>query len=197
MRVIDLTGQRFERLVVIDRAANAKHGQARWKVLCDCKQERVVRGFCLTSRKVKSCGCYKRNHAGEHSRTHGQSGYHLIGKKASPSYMSWRAMSQRCLDPNAARYPKYGALCVSICDRWNPKAGGSFENFFEDMGERPKGTTLGRFGDVGNYEPGNVKWMTAAEQKANWKSDRNLGACTPKEFPHGSLSFKSRSERAA
>lgn len=51
---------------------------------------------------------------------------------------------------------------VDVCVRWH-----KFENFLSDMGERPEGTTLGRFGDVGNYEPGNCKWMTWAEQLAN------------------------------
>ena len=32
------------------------------------------------------------------------------------------------------------------------------------MGERPGGTTLGRIGDKGNYEPGNCQWQTNEEQ---------------------------------
>jgi hypothetical protein len=40
------------------------------------------------------------------------------------------------------------------------------------MGERPKDTTLGRIGDVGNYEPGNCEWQTDDEQKANAKTKR-------------------------
>ena len=81
-------------------------------------------------------------------------------------------MKQRCFNPNTERYPKYGALGVTICDRWNISKGGSFQNFLSDMGERPAGTSLGRFGDVGNYEPGNCKWMTQAEQVANRRPDR-------------------------
>lgn len=39
-------------------------------------------------------------------------------------------------------------------------------NFLADMELRPAGTTLGRFGDVGNYEKGNCAWMTKAQQGA-------------------------------
>jgi hypothetical protein len=62
---------------------------------------------------------------------------------------------------------------VTICDRWKD----SFENFLADLGERPPGTTLGRFGDIGNYTPLNCKWMTSKEQRENWKPDRNMGFC--------------------
>jgi len=49
-----------------------------------------------------------------------------------------------------------------VCEQWM----NSFSKFLLDMGRRPPGTTLGRFGDQGNYEPTNVKWMTFKEQ---WK----------------------------
>ena len=71
-------------------------------------------------------------------------------------------MWQRCTNPKTNGFEHYGGRGIKVCDRWK-----SFENFFADLGERPAGTTLGRFGDEGNYEPGNVKWMTPAEQRAN------------------------------
>jgi hypothetical protein len=80
-------------------------------------------------------------------------------------------MKSRCTNPNAEKYPKYGGAGVLICDRWL----NSFENFLADMGERPHGTSQGRFGDVGNYEVGNVSWQTWAEQVANRRPDRNVG----------------------
>jgi hypothetical protein len=74
------------------------------------------------------------------------------------------------------RYPYYGGKGITVCDRWL-----SFENFLEDMGERPAGTTLGRFGDIGNYEPGNVAWQTWAEQISNRRADRNPGGGSRKK----------------
>jgi hypothetical protein len=69
------------------------------------------------------------------------------------------SMKSRCGNPNTARYERYGGAGVKVCDRWM-----RFSAFLEDMGERPAGTSLGRFGDLGNYEPGNCAWQTPAEQ---------------------------------
>jgi 5-methylcytosine-specific restriction endonuclease McrA len=41
-----------------------------------------------------------------------------------------------------------------------------FENFAADMGPRPKGTSLSRFRDIGNYSPSNCAWHTKAQQLA-------------------------------
>ena len=84
-------------------------------------------------------------------------------KNATPTYLSWQAMKKRCLNPNHDHYASYGAKGVTVCMRWRK----SFKTFLADMGERPENTTLGRFGDSGNYEPGNCAWMTLAEQQAN------------------------------
>jgi hypothetical protein len=78
-------------------------------------------------------------------------------------------MKDRCLNPNYIYYANYGGRGVTICERWM-----DFKNFLADMGERPPNSpgwkgrraeySLGRYGDAGNYEPGNCAWMTQAEQ---------------------------------
>ena len=83
------------------------------------------------------------------SRSHRQ----LVGGKPSPTYNSWQCMKKRCLNPKATKYHRYGGRGVQVCERWL-----TFENFLADMGERPEGTTLGRHGDKGDYEPGNCSW---------------------------------------
>ena len=81
-------------------------------------------------------------------------------------------MRTRCLNPNAQDYKSYGGANspVRICSRWL----NSFENFLADMGERPEGTTLGRFGDIGNYEPENCAWQTPKEQGAEKRIKNQL-----------------------
>lgn len=111
MRVIDLTGLRFERLVVRERAENTKGGQAKWTCICDCGETKVVKAGDLRTGNTKSCGCFKSDQTRLRITKHGQSAYHRVGKKAPPAYNSWQAMKQRCLNPNAEKYPKYGALC--------------------------------------------------------------------------------------
>ena len=75
-------------------------------------------------------------------------------------------MVQRCTDPNKDKWKYYGGRGVSICDRWNPKKGGNFENFLADMGERPEGTSIDKdkLGDGMLYSPETCCWLTKAEQ---------------------------------
>ena len=72
-------------------------------------------------------------------------------------------MKQRCLNPRNSAYFYYGGRGIKVCDRWN----NSFENFLEDLGERPEGMTLDRIDPNGNYEPGNVRYADAKTQNNN------------------------------
>ncbi len=92
------------------------------------------------------------------------------GYGGTRTYISWKAISQRCNNPKNPNYSRYGGRGITVCERWggsgrSPK--GAFANFLEDMGPRPEGKTLDRIDNDGNYEPGNCRWATAAEQRAN------------------------------
>ena len=94
--------------------------------------------------------------------THGYRG------RRDPLYNVWNGMRQRCHNPNQPHYPRYGGRGISVCDRWL-----KFENFLADMGEPPgPGYSLDRIDNDGNYEPGNVRWATKAEQRANQRKRR-------------------------
>lgn len=56
-RVVELTGQRFGRLVVLHRMPRRPDGRARWLCRCVCGRESVVDGKSLRSGNTKSCGC--------------------------------------------------------------------------------------------------------------------------------------------
>ena len=90
--------------------------------------------------------------------THG----HWVDNKPSKTYASWRSMKYRCSNPKNKYYHQQG---IKVCNRWL----NSFENFLEDMGERPEGKTIDRINRFGNYEPSNCKWSTVAEQNNNKK----------------------------
>jgi len=73
-------------------------------------------------------------------------------------------MRQRCFNVNAVSYPNYGGRGITVCERWR----GSFDNFLADMGESPGPEfSLDRIDVDGNYEPGNCRWATRKEQRAN------------------------------
>lgn len=90
-------------------------------------------------------------------KTHGQS------RPRTPEYTTWGMMKSRCLNPKNKRYNRYGGRGITICARWLE----SFQNFYDDMGARPAGTSLERRDNDGNYEPLNCYWATPKEQQNN------------------------------
>lgn len=80
----------------------------------------------------------------------------------SPTYNTWMAMVARCTRPSNSNYQRYGGRGIAVCERWR-----TFANFLADMEERPEGKTLERIDKDGNYEPGNCRWATYKEQRAN------------------------------
>ena len=67
-KLIDITGQKFERLTVIERAQNNSSGRACWKCECECKNTIIVEGSKLRNGSVKSCGCLRRDRTSETCR---------------------------------------------------------------------------------------------------------------------------------
>lgn len=156
MKPIELTGQRFGRLIVLDRAENDRFGKARWRCQCDCGKETTTRSNTLLKGETLSCGClFQEKRALGSKRSHGQSKTAL--------YSVWSVAKGRCENPTDKNYRYYGGRGITMCDRWRR----SFTDFQADMGPRPEGYTLGRINNDGPYAPENCRWETYKQQARN------------------------------
>lgn len=159
-------GERFGFLTV-DGTADSKidsRGARLYMVtaICDCGTKITVLEASLRNGNTRSCGCARRTNEKWQSggnRSHGMS--------KTSTYAIWVDMHKRCKNPRATSYPNYGARGISVCDRWN-----SFENFLEDMGERPDGHSIERIENNGDYEAKNCIWATRVAQNSNTRRNK-------------------------
>lgn len=85
----------------------------------------------------------------------------------------WRAMWNRCNNPKHTKYSFYGGRGITVCDRWSGENG--FENFKNDMGERPSPLhEIDRRDNSLGYAPDNCHWVTPDVQARNKRSNRNI-----------------------
>jgi hypothetical protein len=158
----NLSGMRFGKLLAQELHPVRRHGKVYWLCVCDCGVEKPVRAELLVRGESTSCGsCRDPNVA--------------HGMTKSPTWVSWRAMIERCTKPSHQAWEYYGGRGISVCSDW--MGPGGFSKFVGHVGARPStGHSIDRIDGSLGYVPGNVRWATAAEQARNMRTNIRLTA---------------------
>lgn len=148
----DLTGRKFGMLRVLRIAdERAADGKVQYHCQCNCGKQSVAKSNNLLSGNTKSCGCQK--YRGLGTTTH--------GGRYWPEYNIFMSMRARCTNPKQDNYERYGGR--GICCHYK-----SFKEFIQDVGRRPfSGAQINRINNDGDYEPGNVDWVTPSDNARN------------------------------
>lgn len=155
MALNDLTGFRFEKLLVLSREENDKDGTARWLCVCDCGESRIVAGTGLRAGRNKSCGCASPRFKSDNSAS--------TEMRHTRAYSIWRGMVGRCSEKATGKSRRnYFLKGITVADEWM-----DFVNFYKDMGDPPAGMSIERMDGNKGYYKGNCKWATDNEQANN------------------------------
>lgn len=169
-KLIDLTGQRFGKLVVTEIGEKhpiGKNGTMKqyWICQCDCGKTKEICGDNLRSGVSKSCGCETRKATIERSTKHG---FAKRGKNRSRIYSIWASMIRRCTNPKEMSYKDYGGRGIAVCDEWTDFQtfkDWAFANGYDDK------LTIDRINVNGNYEPSNCRWVDMNVQANNTRAN--------------------------
>jgi len=167
---IDLVGERFGRLVVLERAEDhickgGKDRKRRWKCICDCGNITYATTMDLRKGDTTSCGCRRQETLDEFTnrhKTHGMTNTRIYG--------IWKAMRARCTQPNYPQYHRYGGRGISICQEWLDDFMAFYEwainnGYADDL-------SIDRIDVNGNYCPENCRWVTNDIQQNNKRTNK-------------------------
>lgn len=111
---------------------------------------------------TKSCGCYNTEIKGMQNLIHGLT-YH-------PIWRTYESMKTRCYNPHAAKYERYGARGIKVCDEWK----NDFLAFYtwSIANGWKEGLSIDRIDNDGDYEPSNCRWSNSIVQANNKSTNR-------------------------
>lgn len=167
-RYKNISGQKFGRLIAIERIGQDEQGILLWKCKCECGNEVIVRVSNLINGHTKSCGCLQKEKAAEVNTIHGGT----KRENKSRLFVVWCNMKSRCFNEKATGYGYCGARGISVCRKWRESyevfRKWSLENgYSEDL-------QIDRIDNERNYKPANCRWITSQKQNNNRRNNRLL-----------------------
>jgi hypothetical protein len=166
MKTHNLANSKVGYLTMQSISGKDKWGYNLWECICICGNVLHVRSSSLAQGTPNSCGCKFTELQATNPRrtTHGLSRVR-DGKREHSTYAAYHNAKTRCTNADHNSYKNYGGRGIKFLFT-------SFEQFLSELGIKPKGKTLDRKENNGNYEPGNVQWSTPKEQAANTRRKR-------------------------
>jgi len=154
---INLKGQKFNKLLVIDIHDKNINGTIRYLCKCDCGGNTIVQSSKLRNGWTKSCGCLQKEITSKRGLRHNLCNHKL--------YHVLACMKDRCSNPNNSRYNNYGNRGISVCEEWR----NDFKCFYDwaIANGYKEGLHIDRINNDGNYEPSNCRFISFKENMNN------------------------------
>lgn len=156
--MLDRTGKKYGPWKVVKfvrKEVSSGKSSSVWLCKCKCGKKQEILANRFYHPPVCSCGINKKRKPVIH------------GKSRSRIYVIWSSMKTRCLCASHPSYERYGARGITVCKDWL-----SFESFYKDIGNPPKGMTLDRKDNSKGYSSNNCRWATLIQQSNNMRSNR-------------------------
>lgn len=165
MRLVDIAGMRFGRLIAVKRSGTDMYGKILWLFDCDCGNKCIALGNSVKGGYKKSCGCMQKESSSTTGKKNVQaaiSARTIHGMSNSRVYKILFGMIRRCNNPKRKDYRFYGGKGVTVCDEWlnNPN---KFIEWAMTHGYADNLTIERKDSDKGYY-PENCEWIPQYEQ---------------------------------
>lgn len=160
-------GQKFGSWRVLSQEPLRKNGYLHVEALCeDCGKKYEVSWDNLKKGITNRCGRCGMKKARQ-TKDLAIWGRSLDGMDRVLS-QRWDAMMRRCYDPSNRGFKQYGALGVKVHPAFHNKV--DYANYAKALPNANIDREIDRIDTFGNYEPGNIRWVTRKENCRNLRT---------------------------